>query len=91
MGVQPLNTKIKKETTQVRPLHVIADEIRKDWLSIYFGAKPYLEAMRTLDKISESYGVDSGKSIVLYFLANATSWRGDVARNIKKELNAMAK
>jgi hypothetical protein len=44
-----------------------------------------------MDQVTEAYGMDTGKSVVLYFLANATTWRGDVARRIKKELNDIAK
>ncbi len=76
---------------QVRSLSTIANEIKKDWTNIYFGAKPYLDAMFDLNKVSDSYGMDSGKSIVLYFLSNAGSWRGEVARNVKKELNSLIK
>ncbi len=78
-----------KQTT--RPLCEVAEEIRKDWKNIYFGAKPYLDAMSCLESVNDNYGWDSGKSIVLYFLANASSWRGETARRIKKELNAMTK
>ncbi len=74
-----------------RPLHVIASEIRRDWAKVYFGAVPYLDAMRSLDSINDRYGMDSGKSIVMYFLCNATTWKGETARNVKKELNAMLK
>lgn len=72
-----------------RPLHMIAHEIRRDWKNVYFGAVPYLEAMESLESINDSYGADDAKSIVLYFLSNATSWRGDVARRVKKELKDM--
>ena len=66
--------------------------IRKDWGSkTYFGAAPYLDAMMCLEKVSDNYGLDSGKSIVTYFLCNATTWRGDVAREVKKELNSRIK
>ena len=75
----------------MRTLSEIAREIRKNWSKVYFGAVPYLEAMGTLDTINDSYGFDSGKSIVAYFLANAGTWKGDVARRIKKELNKMLK
>jgi hypothetical protein len=83
--------------TPARPLYEIAREIRKNWntnnsgtvLSPY--ARPYLEAMETLDSINDRYILDSGRSIVAYFLGNATSWKGDTARRIKKELNAMLK
>ena len=76
---------------EARDLSVIAAEIRKDWKTVYFGAVPYLQAMETLTKITDNYGCDSAKSIVAYFLANATTWRGEVARNVKKELNKMIK
>lgn len=72
-----------------RTLSAIANEIRKDWANPYFGAVPYLNAMRSMGSINDNYGLDSGHSIVLYFLANATTWRGDVARRIKAELKAM--
>ena len=74
-----------------RPIFEIAKEIRQDWKRPYFGAVPYLEAMGALNSITDSYGFDSGKSIVLYFLANAGTWRGETARRIKKELKTLAK
>lgn len=45
--------------------------------------------MSDLSSIDDNYMFDSAKSIVLYFLANAQSWRGEVARRIKAELKAM--
>lgn len=78
------------QTSTVRPLYEIAKEIRQDWKNVNFGAKPYLSAMATLDKISENYGADSGKSIVLYFLSNASTWRGETAKRIKAELKKLA-
>lgn len=83
--------------TAVRSLSTIANEIRKDWRAtakdgrIYFGAVPYLDAMSSLDSINDRYIMDSGRSIVAYFLGNATTWKGEKAREIKKELNAMLK
>lgn len=74
-----------------RPISWIAEEIRKDWKKPYFGAVPYLRAMLSLNDIKDDYGADSGKSIVLYFLSNATSWRGDVAKRCKAELKEMIK
>jgi len=75
--------------TATRPLYAIAEEIRNDWKNPYFGAVPYLTAMETLDSINDNYVFDSAKSIVSYFLSNATTWRGDVARRVKAELKAM--
>jgi len=74
-----------------RPLYEIAREVRKDWgAKINYGAKPYLEAMECLDKITDPYGQDSGNSIVCYFLSNAGTWRGEVAKRVKAELKKMA-
>jgi hypothetical protein len=80
--------------TTERPLHVIAEQIVADWRShgrINFAAVPYLDAMRMMGSIDEGYGCDTGTSIVAYFLANATSWKGDIARSVKAELRAMLK
>ena len=86
-----------KSTTATRHLSTIANEILKDfrlkanWRQVYGHAIPYLQAMQSMNKITDTYGADSGKMIVNYFLCNATTWRGEVARNIKKELNTMVK
>lgn len=76
----------------MRPLYEIAREIRKDWGSkVNFAAKPYLEAMECLNSVTDSYGYDNGKSVVLYFLCNASTWRGDTAKRVKAELKALTK
>jgi len=72
-----------------RPLYQIANEIKKTWPKVYFGAVPYLDAMTTLNSINDKYGWDSADSIVRYFLSNATTWRGEDAKRIKAELKAM--
>lgn len=74
------------------PLGEIAQKIRRDWGGkVNFAAKPYLEAMMSLDSIKDDYGADSGQSIVAYFLSNASSWRGETAKAIKAELNKRLK
>ena len=72
-----------------RPLYVIAKDIFRSWPKISPYALPYVEAMQQLVMIDDMYYDDSGKSVVLYFLSNATTWRGDDARRIKAELKAM--
>lgn len=69
-----------------RPIYQIAEDIRRDWKKPYFGAVPYLEAMGSLNQITDRYLWDDGYDIVMYFLANATTWRGETARTIKAEL-----
>lgn len=78
------------QTTTQRPLCEIAAEIRKDWgakLSPY--AKPYLFAMMSLRNVNDQYGVEDGKTQVLYFLSNASTWRGETAKRVKAELKKM--
>lgn len=72
-------------------ISAIAKLIKQDWKRPYFGAIPYLDAMYSLDNIGQTYGQDSAASIVLYFLSNAGSWRGQTARAIKNKLNSMLK
>ena len=74
-----------------RLLEAIARDIRNDWRNVNYAAKPYLDAMACLHSIDDSYYADSARSVVLYFLSNASSWRGDTARQIKAELNRMLK
>lgn len=73
----------------MRSIKEIASEIETDWGKVNFAAQPYLDAMHSLDSVSDSYGLDSGQSVVAYFLANAGTWRGDRARALKAELKAM--
>ena len=74
-----------------RPLYEIAREVRTDWKKVNFGAVPYLDAMSSLNDVSDMYGCDDAKSIVLYFLSNASTWRGETAKRVKAELKAMVK
>jgi len=73
----------------MRSLETIAREIRADWKNVYFGAVPYLQAMRSLGSVDDEFGYDDGRSIILYFLSNAATWRGPVAKAIKLELKSM--
>ena len=74
-----------------RSLSTIARETFDDWKNISPYALPYARAMRELHSISDNYYSDTGRSVVLYFLSNAGSWRGDTARRIKAELKDMLK
>lgn len=68
------------------PLYEIAGVIARDWTNVWFGAVPYLDAMRSLETIEDPYFADSGESIVAYFLSNAAQWKGETARTVKAEL-----
>jgi hypothetical protein len=75
----------------MRKINEIAAEIRRDWKKVNFAAVPHLEAMEELatSDINAPYYSDTAKDMVIYFLANATSWRGDTARRVKAELSGM--
>lgn len=76
--------------TNVRPIHVIAREIRNEWKNVYFGAVPYLAAMSNLSGINDNYLNDSAKSVIIYFLGNASGFRGPKAKELKAELKKIA-
>lgn len=74
-----------------RKLNEIAKEIKEKWTNVNYGAVPYLNAMCQLVSIDDNYHLDTGRDIVNYFLSNASTWRGEDARRIKKELNDILK
>jgi uncharacterized lipoprotein YddW (UPF0748 family) len=74
-----------------RPIYEIAAEIKQLWKKVYFGAVPYLDAMLSLTDKNSNYYYDSATSVVTYFLANASTWRGDDAKRIKAELKEIIK
>lgn len=74
----------------MQSISTIAREISREWKNVNYAAKPYLEAMRSLDSASDSFGYDSAKSVVSYFLANASGYRGDTAKFHKAALKAIA-
>jgi hypothetical protein len=75
--------------TENRSIRDIALDIRKDWIKVNYAAKPYLDAMLELNSINDKYYHDSAKSIILYFLSNASSYRGEKAKLLKKELKEL--
>jgi len=97
MAAASVQESARKAAGEPRPLYEIADEVFRLWRdkkghpAIYFGAVPYLRAMQAMQRIADNYGADTGRSVVLYFLGNATTWRGEDARRVKAELQAMLK
>ena len=72
-----------------RSISVIAADISRAWAKPNYAAVPYLSAMRCLDSISGTYGADSAESVVIYFLCNASTFRGPQAKVLKAELKAL--
>lgn len=73
----------------MRTLKEIAREIRANWGKVSPYANEYLKAMEKLNSVNDRFYFDDGRSVVMYFLANAQGWRGDVAKRIKLELKSM--
>lgn len=73
----------------MRKISEIASEIKMDWKKVNFAARPYLDAMLSIDTIQDKYYFEDARSIVTYFLCNASSWRGEKAKAIKAELKGM--
>lgn len=88
-GIIPYEKPLAIQTK--RTISAIAKEIRRDWKNVNYAAIPYLQAMYSMEHASDDYGADSGKSIILYFLSNASSWRGETAKRVKAELQALCK
>ena len=82
----------KAQTTVItRPIYAVAKDIKKEWGDkINFAAKPYVQAMLDLNTIDDQYGAEDAKSIILYFLSNASTFRGPRAKELKAELKAIA-
>ena len=78
-----------------RPIHEIASDIEREWgkqgKGVNYAARPYLDAMHSLEKPTDNYYADSGKSVISYFLANASQFKGEAAKGLKNELKAAIK
>ena len=74
-----------------RLISSIAYDIKKAWVKPYFGAKPYLDAMVHLNTINDKYYEDTAQSVIMYFLANASTFRGNDAKVLKQELKNLMK
>lgn len=77
------------ESSQIRPIFEIARDIKRDWHNVSRDAQPYLNAMTHINRITDMYIHEDARSIVLYFLSNASSFRGERARKLKLELKEL--
>ena len=76
-----------ENVNKLRPISAIAYDVLKEWNGkVNYAAKPYLSAMFEFETINDKYGFDSARSVVLYFLGNASSFRGERAKQLKQEL-----
>jgi hypothetical protein len=74
------------QALQTMSLSQLARIVKKDWVKVYYGAVPYLDALGQMDNVNQNYGHDSGSTVVCGFLSNCGTYRGETARLIKAEL-----
>lgn len=78
------------QSTNVRTVAEIGEEIRRTWRNPYFGAVPYIGALCAIETLDAPYGYDDPRGIVRYFLANASTFRGPDAKRLRAELKKAA-
>lgn len=77
------------KTPNIRSISVIALDIRSDWKKVNYAAKPYLDAMLSINYNGDTFGYDTAEGIVRYLLCNASSYRGEKAKALKDELKTL--
>jgi hypothetical protein len=91
MSRKPLvkaHAELTAEQVKGMSLSAIARFVHKDWPRPYFGCVPYMEAMLSLERVTDTFGADTGQYVVRGFLSNCATYRGASARVVKAELNA---
>lgn len=69
-------------------LSQISDLISNSWNNMPEKAYCYVEAMSQIESLEDKYGdYETGLEIVSYFLTNAKTWQGNIAKNVKQHLN----
>ena len=73
-----------------RSISAVAGDIASAWHQqkggVNYAAKPYLAAMFELDTIDDKFMFDSARTVLVYFLGNAKTFRGPRAKELKAEL-----
>ena len=63
---------------------------KADWKKPNFAAVPYLNALSQLHSVTDRFYAEDAHGIVLYFISNAGTWRGPLAKSVKAELKKRA-
>lgn len=93
-AIEQEQTLMTTETTTpaLRTIRAIALDIARVWPSqgkgVNYAAAPYLDALRQLNTCADRFYGDSAESCILYFLRNASTFRGPDAKRLKDELKA---
>lgn len=73
----------------MRKIYEIAKDIEAAWPNVNYAARPYLDALKKLSSPFDIFIAEDAHSIALYFLANASGFRGPQARALKAELKTV--
>lgn len=73
----------------MRLISHIARDIRIDWKNVKYSAKPYLDALTQVHDVNDQFGYDDARSLIRYFLANASTYKGENAKKYKLELKQL--
>jgi hypothetical protein len=82
-------TELRTAILAALKLSELAEMAYNDWPAARSENHPagaYLVPLLGLENLQSRYGVERGEGLVRYFLANAGSWRGEIAREVKREL-----
>lgn len=78
--------------TGPRPIKDIVADIFTEWgakvQTVGYAAKPYLDALATVETAEEMYGADKAEHLLRYLLSNLTQFKGQRARELKEELRS---
>jgi hypothetical protein len=80
-----------KQLNELVTVSEIAHAIAKDWQNVNPYAVDYLNAMKQIRSVNDNYYAESAHSVILYFLANAGTYRGENARTYKALLKDLLK
>jgi len=70
---------------------IIENDFQEQKKRVPVSLAPYLDAMYSLETVSDMYGMDSGRSVVAYALSNMGTYKGATARAIKARLKELIK
>lgn len=74
-----------------RPIYQIAKDIKDAWKNPSPYAMEYLIPMLSINNIDDHYFFDDAERIIICFLEEAKTFRGEKARELKQELKDLLK
>ena len=70
-------------------LTALCQSVRKDWSTINPSAEAYLQRIEAIRDLDDRIDGITGVTAIAYFLTFATSWRGPVADEVKRQFECL--